>query len=116
MAARSASWGRWASFTSGTTGRPTIRLRAGNEDRMARYMFVVSLRHPALYDYLLQRFADDPNAQVVLDRGRIERRRAAIAVTRERRQGDRRQRPDLSEGLRRRSVAVVTISDGRGES
>ena len=83
---------------------------------MARHIFVVSVQHPALYDYLLQRFADDPSARVVLDRRRIERRRAAIAVTRERRQGDRRQRPDLSEELRRRSVAVVTISDGRGES
>lgn len=75
---------------------------------MARYIFIVSVRHPALYDYLQQRFADDPNAQVVLDRRRVERRRADIAVTRERRQAYRRQRPDVSEELRRRSVAVVT--------
>src|SRR5262249_3519730 len=88
----------------------------GNEDDMARYIFVVSAEHPGLYDYLLQRFADDPNAQVVLDRRRVERRRAEIPVTREHRQDDRRQRPDVSEELRRRSVAVVTISNGRGES
>ena len=77
---------------------------------MAQYIFIVSVRHLALYDYLRQRFADDPNAQVVLDRRRIERRRAEIAVTHERRQLGRRQRPDLGEELRRRSVAVVTIS------
>jgi len=77
---------------------------------MAQYIFIVSARHPALYDYLRQRFADDPNAQVVLDRRRIERRRVDIALTHERRRLDRRERPDLSEELRRRSVAVVTIS------
>jgi len=60
---------------------------------MVRHIFVVSVQHPARDDYLLQRFADEPNAQVVLDRRRIERRRAEIAVTRERRQVSRRQRP-----------------------
>jgi len=75
-----------------------------------------SVQHPALYGYLLRRFADGPNAQVVLDRRRVERRRAEIAVTGDRRQVCRRQRPDISEELRRRSVAVVTISDERGES
>ena len=47
---------------------------------MARYIFIVSLRHGALYDYLLQRFSDDPNAQVILDRRRAERRQAEISV------------------------------------
>jgi len=79
---------------------------------MARYLFIVSVRHPVLYDYLLERFADDPNAQVVLDRRRIERRRTAIAVIRDRRQVDRRQRSDVGDELRRRSVAVVTITSG----
>jgi hypothetical protein len=76
---------------------------------MARYLFIVSLRHPALYDYLLQRFSDDPNAQVVLDRRRVVRRQAEIPVALDRRQADRRQRPEVGEELRRRSVAVVTI-------
>jgi len=79
---------------------------------MARYLFIVSVRHPVLYDYLLERFADDPNAQVVLDRRRIERRRTEMAVIRDRRQADRRQRSDVGEELRRRSVAVVTITSG----
>ena len=76
---------------------------------MARYLFIVSLRHPALYDHLLERFSDDPNAQVILDRRRSERRQAEISVARELRRIDRRQRPDIGEELRRRSVAVVTI-------
>jgi len=76
---------------------------------MARYIFIVSLRHQALYDYLLQRFSGDPNAQVILDRRRGERRQAEIPVVPEHRRADRRQRPDVSEELRHRSVAVVTI-------
>ena len=76
---------------------------------MARYLFIVSLRHPALYDHLLERFSDDPNAQVILDRRRGERRRVAISVARELRRADRRQSPDVGEELRRRSVFVVTI-------
>lgn len=77
---------------------------------MARYLFIVSLRHRALYDHLLQRFSDDPKAEVILDRRRVERRQAETPVTPERRQASRRQRPDVSEELQRRSVAVVTIS------
>ena len=76
---------------------------------MARYIFIVSLRHRALYDYLLQRFSGDPNAQVILDRRRGERRLAEISVVLERRRADRRQQPDASEELRQRSVAVVRI-------
>jgi len=75
---------------------------------MARYIFIVSLRHRALYDSLLQRFSDDPNAQVILDRRRGGRRLAEMSVVLERRRADRRQH-DVSEELRRRSVAVVTI-------
>ena len=76
---------------------------------MARYLFIVSLRHRALYDYLLQRFSDDPNAQVILDRRRGERRQVEIPIVPELRRADSRQRPGVSEELRRRSVAVLTI-------
>ena len=76
---------------------------------MARYLFIVSLRHPALYAHLSQRFSDDPNAQVVLDRRLASRRQAEISVGLERRRADRRQRPGVNEELLRRSVAVVTI-------
>src|SRR5215831_7032011 len=92
-----ASWANRYRTRLSLLGKPTIRCRAGpgKEDTMAPYIFVVPVQHPALYDYLLQRFADDPNAQVVLDRRRIERRRADTAVARERRQAERRQRPDV---------------------
>ena len=76
---------------------------------MARYLFIVSLRHPALYDYLLERFLDDVKVQVILDRRLGERRRVEISVARELRRVDRRQPPDVGEELRRRSVFVVTI-------
>jgi hypothetical protein len=76
---------------------------------MAHYMYIVSLRHRALYDHLLQRFSGDPNAQVILDRRRGGRRLAEISVVLERRRADRRQQRDVSEELRQRSVAVVTI-------
>jgi len=76
---------------------------------MARYIFIVSLQHRVLYDYLLQRFSDDQNAQVILDHRSAKRRQAEVPVVLERRQADRRQQPDISEELRRRSVAVVTI-------
>ena len=77
---------------------------------MARYLFIVSMQDPALHDELLQRFSDDPNAEVILDRRRAERRRQAeIPGLLERRQADRRRRPGVNEELRR-SVAIVEIS------
>ena len=76
---------------------------------MARYIFIVSLQHRTLYDYLLQRFLNDPNAQVILDRRLGGRRLVETSVVLERRLTDRRQQPDVSEELRRRAVAVVTI-------
>jgi hypothetical protein len=76
---------------------------------MARFVYIVSRRHPKLFEYLLQRFSDDPNVQVILDRRRAERRQAEAPVRFERRRVDRRQQRDLSQELRGRSVAVVTI-------
>jgi hypothetical protein len=80
---------------------------------MARYLFIVSMQDPALHDELLQRFSDDPNAEVILDRRRAERRQAEIPGEilglLERRQADRRRRPGVNEELRR-SVAIVEIS------
>jgi hypothetical protein len=66
---------------------------------MARYIFIVSLRHQALYDYVQERFANDPNVQVILDRRRGGRRQAERSVVLERRRADRRQQPDVIEEL-----------------
>lgn len=35
---------------------------------MANYLFIVSREHPLLHDYLCERFADDRNVRVILDR------------------------------------------------
>lgn len=76
---------------------------------MARYLYIVSLQQWALFDELLERFSDDPKARVILDRRRGNRRQAEASVALERRRVDRRQKLGVSEELRRRSVAVVTI-------
>jgi len=76
---------------------------------MARYLYIVSLRQWALFDDLLGRFSDDPKVQVILDRRRGNRRQAEASVACERRRVDRRQQRGVSNELRRRSVAVVTI-------
>jgi hypothetical protein len=105
-----ASLSRGRSFTSDTTGRPaTYRRGMSLRTEKAHYLFIASLRHPALYDDLLQRFSDDPNVQVVLDSRRVERRQAEFPVALDRRHADRRQRLDVDEELRSRSVAVVTL-------
>ena len=77
---------------------------------MARYLLIVSRQHQALYDYLVEQFADDPNAEVRLDRRQRDRRQRETPGTPDRRRADRRQRPEIDEELRHRSVAVVTIS------
>ena len=35
---------------------------------MARTLFIVSRRHPDLYEYLKERFASDDQVEVILDR------------------------------------------------
>jgi hypothetical protein len=49
--------------------RPTI------DKHMARHLFLVSRNDARLYEYLVERFRDDGNVQVILDRRRGERRR-----------------------------------------
>jgi hypothetical protein len=46
---------------------------------------------------------------VILDRRIGERRRATMSVEHERRQADRRSRPEVDEELRSRSHAIITI-------
>jgi hypothetical protein len=77
---------------------------------MARYLFIVSRQHPALYDYLREQFAGDPNAEVLLDRRQHDRRQRETSGAPDRRRAHRRQRPRIDEELRHRSVAIVTIS------
>jgi hypothetical protein len=81
------------------------------EERMARNVFVVSRRHPDLYEYLRERFASDQAVEVILDRRIGQRRRARRPPDTERRRADRRSRPEVEAELETRSHAIITISD-----
>jgi septal ring factor EnvC (AmiA/AmiB activator) len=71
-------------------------------------VFIVARRHPELFDYLSERFADDPNVTVVLDRRLAPRRRRALPAAAERRRVDRRTRPEVEAQLRATSLAIAT--------
>ena len=70
---------------------------------MARHLFIVSRHHVRLYDYLLERFQDDTNVQVVLDRRSTAERRTAG-----RESEDRRQSRAADDDLKLRSHVIVT--------
>ncbi len=72
---------------------------------MARHLFIVSRDHAGLYHDLVERFRDDKNVRVILDR----RRGGGSAA--ERPAVERRSRSDIDEELRVRSHVIVTLSD-----
>ena len=76
-----------------------------------RYKFVVSRDHPWLYQHLVERFEDDPDVDVVLDRRVAERRteRAREHSRRERRQSERRRAVPADDDLRVRSHYIVEL-------
>jgi len=51
---------------------PHVRRLSG--DSMARHLFLVSRHDARLYEYLVERFRDDGNVEVILDRRHGERR------------------------------------------
>jgi len=97
--------------------------------RMARHLFIVAREHARLYHDLVERFRDDTNVRVILDRRQGDRRqreprqaearpaeaRPTEAATpgAERRAQDRRGRGEIDEQLRDRSHVIVTLSDPR---
>jgi hypothetical protein len=77
---------------------------------MPRYLVVVASEQIGLYAELLDRFRDDSNVRVVLDRRRAERRLGGIDPGGdERRVRDRRRRKDVEEELKTRSHAIVKL-------
>ena len=78
---------------------------------MAQYLFIVSGRHPDLYEYLHERFSGDPQARVILDRRLGDRRGRSDPVEREHRVADRRAHPDIDTDLQSRSHAIVTLGE-----
>src|SRR5215475_7185580 len=83
------------------------------EKPMARYLFLVSRHEPRLYEYLLERFRDDGNVEVILDRRRGERRRRVPAPgeNHDRRRSDRRTRQEIDLELQVRSHVILTLPE-----
>lgn len=78
---------------------------------MARHLFLVARNEARLHEYLVERFRDDTNVEVILDRRRNERRRQAPYDGPERRRADRRIRREVDLELKVRSHVILTISN-----
>jgi hypothetical protein len=81
---------------------------------MARHLFLVSRHDARLHEYLVERFRDDRNVEVILDRRHGERRgrtHGSGHADGERRRGDRRTRRELDLELQIRSHVILTIPD-----
>lgn len=78
---------------------------------MGRTLFIVSRHHPDLYAYLRERFGSDQGVEVVLDRRTAQRRRSEQPNEGDRRQADRRRRPEVELELQTRSHAIITIPE-----
>ena len=76
---------------------------------MARHLFIVSRSETSLYQHLIERFLDDPNVEVILDRRRGERRRRVPQDPPGRRLADRRTHPEVDLELQSRSLAILTL-------
>jgi class 3 adenylate cyclase/tetratricopeptide (TPR) repeat protein len=80
--------------------------RTEPELRALGHLVIVARPNVNLYEYLRQKFADDPNVQVVLDRREGQERRPDGGASVERRAADRR-RLAIDSALRSRGLAVV---------
>ena len=79
---------------------------------MARHLFIVSRYHRLLHDLLLERFHDDQNVEIILDRRRGERRAgSAEPMAGERRVGERRRQLPRDDDLDMRSHIIITLED-----
>jgi hypothetical protein len=78
---------------------------------MARHLFLVSRRDVRLYEYLLERFRDDANVEIILDRRQRERRTPASYDGADRRRANRRSRREVDLELGVRSHVILTLPD-----
>jgi hypothetical protein len=78
---------------------------------MVRHLFIVSRDHPWLFAHLQERFGDDPNVDVILDRRVGDRRAAPLTVepAHDRRRRDRRREIPAADDLRVRSHYIVEL-------
>src|SRR5215467_1897568 len=81
-----------------------VQCRQTMDKPMARHLFLVSRHEARLYEYLLERFRDDSNVVVILDRRRGERRRRS----------DRRTRREVDLELQVRSHVILTLPEDDG--
>jgi hypothetical protein len=98
----------------GTLRTMTANDQSSGSPGAKRHVLIISRHHPALYDYVSERFAGEPNVEVILDRrrGRDRRERPAQAPPVERRSAERRLRPHVDAALRMESMQFVTILPG----
>ena len=89
--------GQWSEQIGPNKGEAAPLIRA-------RYVFVVSRQHPALYELLVERFQDDKNVEVILDRRATTRKSAGQYGA-----DERRCRPQNELNLR--SHLIVTRTD-----
>jgi len=76
---------------------------------LGQLLFVVSRDALKRYEDLKRAFSDQEAVHVVLDRRRGERRRPSGSQTPERRQGERRSRPEIDSELKSIGYSVVRI-------
>ena len=88
-----------------------VQCRQTIDTSMARHLFLVSRHELRLYEYLLERFRDDGNVEVILDRRRGERRRRSEGQEPERRRSDRRTRREVDLELQVRSHVILTLPE-----
>lgn len=81
------------------------------DKHMARHLFLVSRHEGRLHEYLLERFHDDGNVEVILDRRRGERRGRSQRQELERRRSDRRTRREVDLELQVRSHVILTLPE-----
>ena len=72
---------------------------------MARHLFIVARDHQGLYDYLLERFANDAKVTVIMDR-RVEGQQQD-----HRERDERRQNPQPENEPWPRSHQIITLED-----
>ena len=71
-----------------------------------RYLFVVSRKHRELYELLIERFQDDQNVEIILDRRAATQESADVHSP-----DDRRQRRSPADDLNLRSHLIITRED-----
>jgi hypothetical protein len=78
---------------------------------VGQHLFIVSRQQPDLYSYLTREFSEEPDVRVILDRRYGDRRQnggEALAHG-ERRQGQRREKPDVAGQLSTLGYAFVRL-------